>query len=334
MNEALRKVLEYFWNEKGLHLMTATETMKLEYQEEEWIVEGMVPESGITAISGVPESFKTSLTLELARCVSLGENFLGKFKTAKGKVVIIDKEDGHRYIQKRLGQLGVTANDELIHLTDNDDFYIDDEKYFDSLIDMVSRLGVKLVVFDSLIRMYRGDENESRQIAIVMGRFKKIVSHGASVIFTHHHRKERSGTKKSPNSMRGSSDILAGIDSLFMLENHEDEKYITVEHAKLKQGLKLEPFKVIVEYDKEKDTIKFSHAGEYNPAKKMLDELKNEAVVFMKDRTEATTQDMQNAFSDEYSEATISKALKELVTDGKLSRARGRSNKYTYSLKK
>jgi len=58
----------------------------------EWLIEGMIPRGGIGVWTGNRATFKSFLVLNAAYCISNGLNFLGKYPTAKGKVIYLDKE--------------------------------------------------------------------------------------------------------------------------------------------------------------------------------------------------------------------------------------------------
>src|SRR4051812_45580402 len=87
-----------------------------QFPPEIWLVDGLVPDEGVTIISGSPGSFKTWLYMELAVKVATGKLAFGHFNTKQTGVLIIDEESGKRRLQKRFKQLAAT-DDMSIHFT-------------------------------------------------------------------------------------------------------------------------------------------------------------------------------------------------------------------------
>ena len=339
MNAKISDKLKYILDYKQCKITTAGQILEKDFGPDVWTIDQLIPEQSITAISGIQGSFKTWLTLEMARCLATGEDFLGKFKTKQGNIMFVDKENNLKHIQKRMQKLGMNnISDQIFYLdlmNPYDDFFIDKDIDFEKLLYAIENLEIKTVVFDSLVRVHTGDENDARNISKVMGLFRKITNIGVNVIFIHHHRKENSQTKKNPNSMRGSSDISAAIDCLLMVDRSDDENSLRINQAKLRQSQAIEPFSIFIQDNKETGAISFVYNGEYNPNKVAKEEAKNEISTLLneKDNVEMSRQDIIEALSEDYKPATVDEALKELVPDV-LTKRRGPSNKFYFSVKK
>jgi RecA-family ATPase len=152
--------------EKGyIKFQTVGKIINEDYGPDLWVIKDLIPENSITAIAGSPGSFKTWITLEIARCISQKEKLFGKFDIEKtGPVVFIDKENHLKHIQKRLKQIGFTPEYNTIYITE-DNFLLDKEDDFKNLQKMISTVKPSLVIFDSLVRLHRGDENDSKDIS-------------------------------------------------------------------------------------------------------------------------------------------------------------------------
>ncbi len=311
------------------------EILAKDFGPEVWAVEGLIPEQSITAIGGAPGSFKTWLTLDIARCVASGEDFLGKFKVTKGAVLFVDKENNFRHLQKRFRQLGINSDHSICYLEqDAQDFFIEEDKSLATLKKMITEKNIKLVVFDSLVRIHKGDENEAKSISAVMNKFKQITSIGANVIFIHHYRKEPAGRKKSGNSLRGSSDIVAGVDALLIVEKTEDGKSLAIEQAKLRQDQAQDPFEVNIQVNEADKTMKFQYAGAYDPDKVAVDEAIIAITALLKEKGELGKQDLADMLSEEYSKNQINTAIKKATQpEGNIKVRKAQSNKHFYSLK-
>ena len=316
-------------------VMKVDQILSTDFGPDEWVIIGLVPENSITAIAGAPSSYKTWLTLDIARCISSGEDFLGKFKVTKGSVLFVDKENQLKHIKNRLVQISIGKDHQIHYLSQlNLDFFIDSEENFLALKDIIQNLGIKVVVFDSLVRIHSGDENDAKCMSLVMGRFRQITNLGVSVIFIHHHRKESVGSRKSMNSVRGSSDIPAGVDCLLIIEKIPDELQLVINQAKLRQDEAQEPFAVTIESDKTTKSIKFIYAGAYDPNKMSIDELKLAVPTILKEKGETAKQELVDLLSGEYKTGVINGALKELVENGSIIKNVLAHGKHTYILKK
>lgn len=304
-------------------VITVAEIMKLDFGPELWTVKELIPQYSITAITGAPESFKTWLTLEIAKCISKGTDLLGTFSTNRGNVLIVDKENHRRHIKERLSLLKF-ENESICYLNENDDFLIDKPKDFQFLMGLIKENNISLVVFDSLIRIHSGVENDARDIAKVMNAFRKITNEKVTVIFIHHNRKENVGVQNTTNSMRGSSDILAGIDCLLQV-NKLSEDSIQITQSKLRQGNKIKPFKVQVNSTKE--SIEFVHAGKSNFTSKETEEVKEIIIDLLKDNTEISRQEIIDGLQEQHKKVIINTSLKELESSEKITKnviARGK----------
>ncbi len=313
-------------------LISVENILKTDFGPELWTVDQLIPQKSITAITGVPGSFKTWLTLDIARCISRGIDFLDQFKTNKGKVLVIDKENHLQHIQKRLKMLNV-RDDPIFYIEKVDDFLIDDQKSFAIIADMVKEMKIELVIFDSLVRIHSGDENESKDISKAMNLFRKITRMGSTVVFIHHNRKEKANTQSSTNSVRGSSDILAGIDCLIQISK-PTKNQIRVAQSKLRQGEEIEPFNINIVISEDKSQMKFEYAGNVMPDSNASNEILEEILNLLKDGAEKTRQELIKMLPEEYTALTIDEALKILLTTNKIDKKVGAHNKFFFTLKK
>ena len=159
-------------------------------------------------------------------------------------------------------------------------FKVDDEIELAAILTIVREKQIKFVVLDSLIRIHTQDENDSRGMATVFACIQRIVAEGASILFTHHHRKQGGfGASNNPGqNMRGSSDILAAVDCHISIEKKKDEpdRFI-IKQTKLRQAEAMLPFEVQIlkeNLDSEGKPILsgFGYAGGYDEKKLMAEE--------------------------------------------------------------
>lgn len=317
-------------NEK-FKVLAIEEIISKDYGPELWTIDKLVPQQSITAITGAPASFKTWVTLEIAKSIALGVNFLECFPVTQGNVLVVDKENHLRHIQKRLRMLSL-ENHPIFYLENPEDFLVTNPEHIKTLLERVIEHDIKVVIFDSLVRMHAGDENEARHMSSVMGVFRKITNKGVTVIFIHHNRKESLSSKSSPNSVRGSSDIYAGVDCLLQITRTQNEKILSITHAKLRQGESVEPFQIRVTTNEDTELISFDYAGSTNPH---IIEMEAESDILnaLRDGNERSGKELRALFAGKYKPQIVSNALENSVRVGLITKRRGAHNTYFFQLK-
>jgi len=302
--------------EKDFHIWSIKEILSHDFGKEEWLVEPLIPLQTITALSGDPGSFKTWLTLELAKCVALGVPFLGHFPTRQGSVLIIDEENHLRHIKKRLQQLQLPKDIAIFYISQNE-IKIDNLKDLKKILRIVKEKQILSVIVDSLIRIHSGDENDARTMADVLSRLKKIIGVGANVVFTHHHRKESSYGPKNPSlSLRGSSDILAIIDCHLSVEELKNKNKLVIRQTKLRQGEQVKPFAIKIQ--KASGNIEFQYEGGYADALTRREQSKEAILQILKDETKLSRKDIIARLEKDFGGNLVGKALEELKESGEI----------------
>ncbi|MGA2910490.1 MAG: AAA family ATPase [Candidatus Microgenomates bacterium] len=288
-----------------------------------WLIDKLIPQEGLVALSGTPGSYKSWLSQQIAISITKGEALFGKFPSNSGGVLVIDKENSNSLIQKRFKLLG--ANGELNIYFLNRDFFVEDDSLINEVCKFVSEKQIKLVIFDSLIRIYKGkDENNSNDMAFVFSRLKQIQAYGTAILFTHHNRKQSFFSKKTTaESMRGSSDILASVDSALAVEANEG--IIKVTQTKLRQDMPISPFKLKV--DSVTDRVSFIYEGEIDEEKEKVEKAKDDIYTLLAEGEKSRTE-LQEAFKGIYGMKTIDGALDYLKDNGVKTRFGDRGKKY------
>jgi RecA-family ATPase len=134
-----------------------------------------------------------------------------------GRVLILNAEDPHPVVHQRLHSIGTFlpqgAREEVaeklsVQVLAGTQTNIMDVKWQDAILRAAE--GVRLVVFDTLSRWHRLDENDNGQMAHVVSMFEMIARKtGASVLFLHHVAKAmaRDGRQGEQQATRGASSI-------------------------------------------------------------------------------------------------------------------------------
>lgn len=239
-----------------MNIISLSDLMQIPYPEHEYIVHRLVPDSSITILSGQSRSFKTYCLLQIALDVANGTYLFDTYPTKQAPVLIIDEENGKRLLQDRLNQLG--AGDDLpVHFMSFEGFHLD-KAHIEEVLAFCAANEVKLVIIDALIRVHSSDENSAREMSKVFQKLREFTKNEIAVLVTQHHRKQGANSSGGSNEMRGSSDILAAVDS-HVAVTRKDTYYLTFTQEKQRYAFELEPFQVKVHADG--NSFRFEHLG-------------------------------------------------------------------------
>ena len=173
-----------------------------------WLVEDLIPETGVTLLTGDSGCGKSTLTLALAGAVAHGKQFLGR-KTIQREVLIVDRENSPAIHRERLQRLRIAETPRLrIWGTWNDH---EPDANSKALLDYAK--SNPLIVIDSLVAFHPGSEQDSSETRKYMNGFRTLAAKGATVLIIHH-----IGKSENAQHYRGSSDIKASVDSAFLLK--------------------------------------------------------------------------------------------------------------------
>lgn len=307
-----------------LHL---DELLQEDIPESEWLVDRIIPKGGIVALSGMPGAYKTWILYHLALVTAHGQPFFGHFNTCKAKILIIDEENHRRLIQKRIRRMGADGAD--IHLLLQSGIKLDRYDDRKKLSDLIKNNGYEFLILDSLVRFHSKDENDASSMAKVTEALKEIAKTGATILFTHHHRKQSIfGSKNPGQSMRGSSEILAFVDCHMAIDKQED--YLLITQTKNRQEQEIKPFKIQIRDEGERTILEY--LGEHDEATLKLQEAKECILAYLKENGETARQNLIEVFQGEIGQKSIGEAIKILkIEDGIIERT-GEKNKKFYSI--
>lgn len=188
-------------------------------QDQEWIVDDLVPEASMGMIFGASGTFKSFLAIDLAMHV-IGNRPWAGLETSGGPVLYVAAEGAgvlHRRVQAWCAVHRIDLPDDLfichrqLNLSDDDEV--------DQLAAAISTLAEapRLIVIDTMAQSFDGDENSSRDISAFLRTLKTKIQapFGATVIVIHH---TGHAEKSRP---RGSSALEANLD--FMMSASRPE---------------------------------------------------------------------------------------------------------------
>jgi len=295
--------------------------------ETSWIVRDLLPEKGITILSGDPGSFKTWSTLHFALCISSGKPVFNHFKTTKNRILIIDEEDGVGLLQQRLLALSADKDSEIYFMVMSG-FKSDDINKMEELKRFIKKNKITVVIIDSLIRIHGGEENSSKDIAKMFEGLRSLTALGITILINHHHRKKGPEQQYDQSPMRGSSDILAAIDCHMQIKHKDGGLRIIQTKNRFRQEIR--PFNVEILSDNNKITLLYSGEGSLDDK---TDKAKNAIIKLLTGSDEYIgRQEINQNLNGIVGENSIGKMLEHLQKEGKIHVLIGSKGKKTYRI--
>lgn len=293
-----------------LKVTSFSELLTKEFPANRWLVNKLIPFNGISCISGKPKVGKSILTLHLAICIASGIKFLDEFESEQGGVLLISKEDPEWLIQERIKALTSQTDLPIKFLTDPQ-LFLDSDKYINQIISIVEQNNLKVIIIDSFRRIFKGDENSSQVVAEVHNIFKTLLEKEITLIFIHHHGKEGFFKRDAGDQLRGSSDILAMLDSLLMVERKDIER-LKITQPVLRAAKPIEP--LLVQFpDLDSGNSIFKFLGYIEEDKEKIELAKEDVLALLQQGKYNQSTIIKNlSTNDKHKATTIKNAIKEL----------------------
>ena len=297
------------------------EFMAKQLTEQEWLVDKVIPKKGMVCLSGMPSSYKSWFGFYIALCVMKGETVLEEplkaregWKTDKGAVLFIDKENVEKQIQERMRMLGAGEEMKNCYFLQGN-FTTENIHSIAHVKTFIKEHNIKLVIIDSLIRIHSRNENEAVEMNKVFERLAELQDAGASVLYLHHLRKANTYSQDPMERLRGSIDIAARLDSLIAFDNDEGN-IIKVSHGKSRYTKAFAPFLMRFELDQNnKAYFNFDRELEAGQIEIMLC---YDAVYSLVKEDSYTRQHLVEVLAGQYAERSIGCAIASLVKEGKI----------------
>lgn len=290
---------------------TIDELMAHKYPPATYLVDRLIPTEAITILSGQSRSYKTYALLDIAVAVASQKPLFSHFKTTQANVLIINEEDGERLLQQRFRQLGIEKGAGLpIHVSALSDFKLEDQQV-DRTIKFCRDNGIALVIIDSLIRVHNADENSAREMSKVFAQLRKFTKADIAVLVTQHNRKATQHSTGGASEMRGSSDILAAVDShIGVKRDTKDRFYLTFSQEKQRYDVELEPFQM--KFNTTDPVFRFEYLGSLQKQPDKSITLYTVVCNLLSDHVELTIEELLDKIKSE-GVATYRQELRELL---------------------
>lgn len=199
-----------------------------------WLIESLWLAEAAGIIGGQPKCCKSWLGLDAAVSVASGTPCLGRFVVAKkGPALVYLAEDQVSEVKSRVEGICKSRGLEVSRLDltviTSPVLRLDDEKDRQRLWRTVERVLPRLILLDPLVRLHRLDENNSRDIAGILGFLRELQRHFKAAVMLTHHASKRAHSRPG-QGLRGSSDLHAFGDSNLYLARNGENLLLTVEH--------------------------------------------------------------------------------------------------------
>lgn len=240
------------------------------YEEEApHVIDGIVPQVGVTIIAGMGESFKTWLCGDMAVCVAAGRNFLTRFGTGDGRPTVMfdqdaaDPDELKRRLQKIAAGHGLDIeNLAVISLVDQD-INLWNASDYASVVGLLKERGAGLAVFDSAPDFFTGiHANDDEEVRRAMRTFKRLSrDSGAGVAATHHFRKSSKEGVNTPEERLFGSVYWRNKADSYLAVSLQGDAQILVYHGKARKRKREVAFVISYDGEMDDDFVKFTFAG-------------------------------------------------------------------------
>ncbi len=232
--------------------LTPLSTAELMEQSDDisWHVEEILPTKSTMVVVAREGVGKTWMVLDLAIAISQGSVWLNHFPAKKGRVLIIDEENSKEILTARIRKLlkarGESQDVSSLHIQwlVCQGVNLSEKRCASALEEQLDMIKPDLVIFDSLVRIHRGDENDARAMADLFAIIKQWMgTFESTFVFCHHQGKNGMEVNQSQSRYRGSSEIGAFADSILDVRPTGKRDMFSVTHAKSRLGVPVQTFK-------------------------------------------------------------------------------------------
>jgi hypothetical protein len=200
---------------KAFTLKTMAELNATTEASTDFVVDGLLPAGGLSALCGKPKCGKSTLARQLAVCVAEGRPFLDR-DTEQGAVLYFALEEKESEIKMNLQRLGATSTTRIKVLTGA----VPKKHAAEALRQtMQVEQGVRLIILDPIFRFLPvKDNNDYVTVNNALEEIMEIARHtGAHILAVHHMKKKE--TDDLFDGVLGTTAIAGGSDTMLALSS-------------------------------------------------------------------------------------------------------------------
>lgn len=318
------------------------EMKKWELPAVRWRIKNLIPAEGLVILAAISGECKSWLALLMAKCIALGENFLGKdqFETKGGNVLYIDLEMPKSEMLRRGKQMELSEENHRLFILNHDDMNLYDDDYnLDRtwLMRFIEENNIQTVFVDTFRPAAGGiREEKAEEVRTFFNNFMPLKNKGVSVVFLDHLRKPARWEGKVPQKSHlfSSQDKAASVEVLLMIRSEEGSGKISFYQRKNRLDVEIKPFTILMKDEineqGEKKTV-FEYGEEIEDSESKKEQAK-ELVPNILESGGRTRKEILEIVQEEakMGERNISDALRELCDAGVILKSKkGRQNYYT-----
>ena len=201
---------------------------------ERWLINALWLSEAVGIIGGPPKSCKSWMAIDMAVSVASATKCLGIFDVLHpGPSLIYLAEDNINAVKDRVSGIcekrGLKLEDLNLFVITAPSLRLDEDLDQMRLKGMIAEIKPRLVVLDPLVRLHRQDENNAKEMSILLSYFRDLQrEYQTAIILVHHSTKRKH--ERAGLSLRGSSDLHAFGDSNLYLFKRKEAYELTVEH--------------------------------------------------------------------------------------------------------
>jgi len=204
--------------------------------EQRWLIRSLLPYSAVGVIGGQPKCAKSYYGLDLAVSIASSTPCLGRYPVERpGRSMVFLAEDSPADLRDRVADLCLHRQIEIesldLHVVAEPALHLDQRADRQGLWDAVERLRPLLVVLDPLVRLHTTlDENNSRDVAGLLGFLRKLQRTFDTTVILVHHTAKKGNRSRPGQALRGSGDLHAWLDVGAYLAWTNGRLNLTLEH--------------------------------------------------------------------------------------------------------
>jgi RecA-family ATPase len=199
-------------------IYTAKELRRMNIKQIPFLLDGIIPQVGLSCLTGSSDCNKSTLLRQLAIDIAVGkDSFLGFKLTPKHRnVIYVSTEDDCTAISAFTNmQYPNNLSDEIL---DQIHFIFNKDKHIDLLKKLFAQHKFDLVIIDGLTDMIKGDLNQTTVVRSVLNVYNQLsMEHRCAFIFVHHQGKRTEDNAPSKNNLLGSQGIEAKMRAVIEL---------------------------------------------------------------------------------------------------------------------